>query len=130
MIHRGSHRPYPCGAGAAYLSANADGALFACHRLVDDQSFAMGSAAEGSDVAARARHLARRHVDQQEPCRTCWARYLCSGGCHQETAARTDASCDAIREWLEFCLDAYCVVSSERLDWFLPPQVPTTAGGR
>src|SRR5207237_8186202 len=30
QIHRGSHRPYPCGAGAAYLSANAEGKLFAC----------------------------------------------------------------------------------------------------
>src|SRR5918992_1259570 len=27
QIHRGTHRPYPCGAGAAYLSANAEGKL-------------------------------------------------------------------------------------------------------
>ena len=33
-------------------------------------------------------------------------------------ATRTDAACDAIRGWLEFCLDAYCVVSSERPEWF------------
>src|SRR5262249_2964112 len=79
-IHRGSHRPYPCGAGAAYLSANADGALFACHRLVDDPRFAMGHARQGPDDAARAAHLARSHVDRMEPCRTCWARYLCGGG--------------------------------------------------
>ena len=41
-IHKGTHRPYPCGAGAGYLSANAEGELFACHRLIDDPGFAMG----------------------------------------------------------------------------------------
>lgn len=106
-IHRGTHRPYPCGAGAAYLSANADGALFACHRLVDDQSFAMGSAADGSDIAARAAHLAHRHVDRQEPCRTCWARYLCGGGCYHEVQRRGRPGCDYIRGWMDFCLRAY-----------------------
>ncbi|MGH8921735.1 MAG: radical SAM protein, partial [Actinomycetes bacterium] len=59
QIHRGSHRPYPCGAGAGYLSAGADGDLFACHRLVDDPDFAMGSVQDGPDHDARARHLAR-----------------------------------------------------------------------
>ena len=106
-IHRGSHRPYPCGAGAAYLSAGADGELFACHRLVDDERFAMGSAAGGSDVAARAAHLARRHVDRQEPCRTCWARYLCGGGCYHEVERRGRPGCEYIRGWLDFCLRAY-----------------------
>ena len=106
-IHRGTHRPYPCGAGAAYLSANAEGALFACHRLVDDGDYAMGSALDGSDVERRAEHLARNHVDRQAPCRTCWARYLCGGGCYHEVARRGRPGCDYIRGWLDFCLRAY-----------------------
>ena len=36
-IHQGTHRPYPCGAGAGYLGVSADGDLFACHRFVGDQ---------------------------------------------------------------------------------------------
>ncbi len=106
-IQRGSHRPYPCGAGAAYLSANAEGKLFACHRLIDDPEFAMGSVEEGSDRVARAAHLARSHVDTMEPCRSCWARYLCGGGCYHEVKLRGRIGCDYIRGWLDFCIAAY-----------------------
>ncbi|WP_051795875.1 radical SAM protein [Streptomyces sp. NRRL S-87] len=107
QLHRGAHRPYPCGAGAGYLSASADGGLYACHRLVDDPAFAMGSLASGPDTTARQRHLAERHVDRQEPCRSCWARYLCGGGCYHEVSRRGRPGCDYIRGWLAFCLRAY-----------------------
>ena len=40
---RGTHRPYPCGAGAGYLGVSADGDLAACHRFVGDADGAMGS---------------------------------------------------------------------------------------
>lgn len=116
-LHRGTHRPYPCGAGAAYLSANAEGELFACHRLIDDAEFVMGHAREGSNVATRAEHLRRSHVDLMEPCRTCWARYLCGGGCYHEVRRRGRVSCDYIRGWLDFCLGAYAELSSARPDW-------------
>lgn len=125
-IHRGSHRPYPCGAGAAYLSANADGALFACHRLVDDDSFAMGSA-KGSDAAARASHLVSRHVDRQEPCRTCWARYLCGGGCYHEVERRGRPGCDYIRGWLDFCLRAYVELTHDAPGHLASAHTPTGA---
>src|SRR6185369_819457 len=35
-IHKGTHRPYPCGAGAGYFGVSADGDLAACHRFVSD----------------------------------------------------------------------------------------------
>ncbi len=47
-IHRGTHRPYPCGAGAGYFGVSADGDLAACHRFVGDADGAMGSLARGS----------------------------------------------------------------------------------
>ena len=121
QIHRGSHRPYPCGAGAAYLSANAEGELFACHRLVDDPAFAMGDVASGPDRAARAGHLARSHVDRMEPCRDCWARYLCGGGCYHEVSRRGRVGCDYIRGWLGFCLRAYVELSASRPAYFDDP---------
>jgi uncharacterized protein len=116
-IHRGTHRPYPCGAGAGYLSANAEGELYACHRLVDDDAYAMGDTA-GSDVDARRAHLAARHVDRQEPCRSCWARYLCGGGCYHEVDKRGRLACDYIRGWLEFCLSAYATISETAPEYF------------
>jgi len=120
-IHRGTHRPYPCGAGAAYLSANADGRLFACHRLVDDARYAMGDVQRGSDVEARAAHLERSHVDRMQPCAGCWARYLCGGGCYHEVSRRGRLGCDYIRGWLDFCLRAYAELSAARPEYFTSP---------
>lgn len=117
-LEAGSSSPYPCGAGGGYASVSTAGQWFACHRAIGDDDYLLGDDAVAVDPARQQRFLEAHHVERVEPCRSCWARYLCSGGCHQEAATRTDAACDAIRGWLEFCLDAYCVVSSERPEWF------------
>ena len=110
-IGRGTHRPYPCGAGAGYLGVSADGELSACHRFVNDEAGALGSLDGGLDRARQARWLAERHVHRQEPCRSCWARYLCGGGCHHEVIHRGRPACDYIRGWLHYCLGAYLRLS-------------------
>jgi uncharacterized protein len=112
-IHRGTHRPYPCGAGAGYLGVSADGELAACHRFVGDEEGAMGSLDDGVDLTRQADWLAARHVHRQEPCQSCWARYLCGGGCHHEVIRRGRPACDYIRGWLHYCLEAYLRLSSQ-----------------
>jgi uncharacterized protein len=112
-IHRGTHRPYPCGAGAGYLGVSADGELAACHRFVGDEEGAMGSLDTGVDFSRQADWLATRHVHRQQPCQSCWARYLCGGGCHHEVIRRGRPACDYIRGWLHYCLEAYLRLSSE-----------------
>ncbi|MFN4142404.1 radical SAM protein [Aestuariivirga sp.] len=106
-IGRGTHRPYPCGAGAGYLGVSAEGDLSACHRFVGDEAGAMGSLSGGIDAERRAQWLAERHVHLQDPCRSCWARYLCGGGCHHEVIRRGRPACDYIRGWLQYCIEAY-----------------------
>jgi uncharacterized protein len=123
-IHRGTHRPYPCGAGAGYLGVSADGGLFACHRFVEDEAGRLGSVTEGIDRTKRQAWLSERHVHRQEPCRTCWARYLCGGGCHHEVIHRGRPACDFIRGWLEYCLQAYVNVSQTRPDFFQSARTP------
>jgi len=115
-IQRGTHRPYPCGAGAGYLGVSADGELAACHRFVGDEDGAMGSLAGGVDLARQTDWLAKRHVHRQEPCRNCWARYLCGGGCHHEVIRRGRPACDYIRGWLHYCLEAYLRLSAQPAD--------------
>jgi len=109
-IHRGTHRPYPCGAGASYLGVSADGELAACHRFVGDEAGAMGDLDRGIDSARQTRWLAERHVARQEPCRSCWARYMCGGGCHHEEIQRGRPACDYIRGWLHYCLETYAEI--------------------
>ncbi|HTS55185.1 MAG TPA: radical SAM protein [Burkholderiales bacterium] len=115
-IQRGTHRPYPCGAGAGYLGVSADGELAACHRFVGDADGAMGSLAEGVDLQRQANWLAQRHVHRQQPCSECWARYLCGGGCHHEAIRRGRPACDYIRGWLHYCLEAYLRLSQPRAE--------------
>jgi uncharacterized protein len=106
-IHRGTHRPYRCGAGAGYFGVSADGGLAACHRFVGDDHGAMGDLEGGVDRVRQEAWLKARHVDQQQPCSGCWARYLCGGGCHHETLSRGRPACDFIRGWLHHCLALY-----------------------
>jgi uncharacterized protein len=114
-IEKGTHRPYPCGAGAGYFGVSAGGDLAACHRFVGDSDGAMGSLSTGVDAKRRSDWLAQRHVHQQQPCRDCWARYLCGGGCHHEVIRRGRPACDYIRGWLHFCLDTYLRMSKHHV---------------
>jgi uncharacterized protein len=106
QLHRGAASPYPCGAGGGYFSVAADGTWYACHRAIGEPEYALGNNA-GLLADKRRAFLKERHVHSQTDCATCWARYLCSGGCHQEAATRSSASCDFIRGWLDFCLRTY-----------------------
>jgi uncharacterized protein len=126
-IHKGTHRPYPCGAGAGYLGVSAEGGLYACHRFVEDEDGAMGSVAGGVDRARQKEWLAARHVHFQEPCNGCWARYLCGGGCHHEVIKRGRPACDYIRGWLHYSLQAYIRLSEKRPDYFGNRKPPRTA---
>lgn len=117
-LHKGTHRPYPCGAGAGYLGVAADGELYACHRFVEDPEGRMGDVRGGVDPAAQERWLAARHVHTQSPCASCWARYLCGGGCHHEVIHRGRPACDYIRGWLDYSLKAYVRIRTEAPGYF------------
>lgn len=123
QLHRGWSAPYSCGAGGGYFSVASDGAWYACHRAVGDPAYRMGDNS-ALDASARKQFLIARHVHAQTDCNQCWARYLCSGGCHQEASARRPASCDFIRDWLMFCLSAYCELSAQVPEWFASTAFP------
>jgi uncharacterized protein len=117
-IHLGTHRPYPCGAGAGYFGVSADGDLAACHRFVGEPRGAMGNLITGINRASQSQWLAERHVHKQEPCNQCWARYLCGGGCHHEVLQRGRPACDYIRGWLHYCMEAYIRLRTQVPGWF------------
>lgn len=131
-IHKGTHRPYPCGAGGPYLGVSAEGDLFACHRFVGDETAALGAVSTGVDPMRQTDWLRRRHVDAQAPCTECWARYLCGGGCHYEVVRRGRPACDYIRGWLHYCLQAYVRLLETRPEMFasLPSPDSSTVSSR
>jgi uncharacterized protein len=116
QIHQGAARTLPCGSADNYVSVSARGEYFTCHRTIDNPQFYLGTGA--AEEARRLQFLSERQVDRQEPCRTCWARYLCGGGCHAEVLTAGRSGCDYIRGWLDYCLGFYDRVLRTRPDLF------------
>ncbi|MBZ9728046.1 SPASM domain-containing protein [Mesorhizobium sp. CO1-1-11] len=119
-IHRGTHRPYSCGAGGAYFGVSAEGGISACHRFVESETGQMGHIDTGVDVAKQSKWLADRHVHHQTPCNQCWARYMCGGGCHHEVIHRGRVGCDYIRGWLHYALETYVRLIATHPEYFGP----------
>lgn len=117
-ISKGTHRPYPCGAGAGYMGVSADEELFACHRFVNEEAGYMGDLNTGINSEKQNNWLSTRHVHKQDPCSQCWARYLCSGGCHHEVIEKGRPACDYIRSWLTYSIQAHERLSRLKPDWF------------
>jgi uncharacterized protein len=120
QIHQGAARPLPCGSVANYVSVSARGEYYTCHRTIGDRRFYLGSGEASANH--RSRFLAERHVDRQEPCRSCWARYLCGGGCHAEVI-NGRSGCDYIRDWLDYCLRFYDRVLRFRPELVSAPEI-------
>lgn len=104
-----------CAAGANPAVA-ADGSLYACHGLVGDPRFYMGSVtteADGNWQRVQGQ-FAALEVDRMAACASCWARYLCGGQCyaqayfHSGDVARPDPRyCRHVRRSLEASLLAF-----------------------
>ncbi|PSL48021.1 uncharacterized protein CLV51_102881 [Chitinophaga niastensis] len=117
-IAKGTHRPYPCGAGAGYMGVSADGDMFACHRFVNEAAGSMGNIYEGVDATLQNNWLQSRHVHNQLPCNSCWAKYLCGGGCHHEVLEKGRHACDYIRGWLHYTMQAHERMTRLAPDWY------------
>jgi uncharacterized protein len=91
----------------------ADRDRYASHRAVGDERYRLGSASTLGGNRGRL-FLEARHVRAKADCRVCGARYLCSGGCHQEAQVRSVASCDFIRDWLRLSESAELTLSGQQ----------------
>lgn len=83
-LHNAQIKHYGCGAGRTFYSVNPEGNLYPCHRLVGNRDFLIGTLRDGFDTEKLAA-ITNNHVDSRDECRSCWARYLCGGGCIAES---------------------------------------------
>jgi uncharacterized protein len=123
QIAAGDVRPVPCGAATKLVAADNKGDLYACHRLVGQEQFKVGHVSTGVDAERRFDLLHAIHPRTREPCQTCWARYLCGGGCHHIAWLHSDMKaspwmigdffCDFLREWYRLGLYTYARMSEE-----------------
>ncbi|MCK5847661.1 MAG: SPASM domain-containing protein [Caldisericia bacterium] len=71
-----------CGAGVEYLSVSPDGDLYPCHQFDGNSEFKIGSIKDGiTNLAIVEKFRSATNLNSKKECKTCWARYLCGGGC-------------------------------------------------
>ena len=70
-----------CGSGTEYLAVTPTGELYPCHQFVGNTDFLMGNVNDGVTNTAVRDRFKNCNVYAKKTCRTCFARYYCSGGC-------------------------------------------------
>ena len=90
MIHRGEYHRNFCGAGINYLSVSSSGNFYLCHRFTEDKDESLGNVDEGFNKK-KLDEVSELRMNKVEPCRSCWMRNLCGGGCfHEHKVANGD----------------------------------------
>lgn len=72
---------FGCGAGVEYLAVDSKGDLYPCHFLKEFEEFKMGNVFDGIDKDKKNYFIEINKLDSKEKCKSCWAKYLCGGGC-------------------------------------------------
>ena len=70
-----------CGSGTEYMAVTPWGDLYPCHQFVGDERYRLGSVFEGVTNRALREEFRACNAYSRTECRTCWARFFCSGGC-------------------------------------------------
>ena len=82
----------------------------------------MGSVLDGSFDTTIQKRFAANHVLNKEKCRSCWARFYCSGGCaanaqllNGDISKPYDMECELERKRLECAIAVYAIERENRL---------------
>jgi len=70
-----------CGSGTEYLAVTPWGDFYPCHQFVGNEKFLMGNVKDGITNTALRDEFKSCNVYSKEKCRTCFAKFYCSGGC-------------------------------------------------
>ncbi len=71
-----------CGASVEYLSVSPEGDLYPCHQFDGNGEFKLGDIYNGiTNSSLTSTFRTATIVSNKKPCDSCWAKYLCGGGC-------------------------------------------------
>ena len=70
-----------CGSGTEYLAVTPWGDLYPCHQFVGEEKFLMGNVDQGITTPEIQNTFKNCNVYAKEACKSCFARFYCSGGC-------------------------------------------------
>ena len=70
-----------CGSGTEYLAVTPWGDLYPCHQFVGKEEFLLGNVDEGVTRQDIVDEFKTCNVYAKEKCKSCFAKFYCSGGC-------------------------------------------------
>ncbi|MCL2163966.1 MAG: thioether cross-link-forming SCIFF peptide maturase [Oscillospiraceae bacterium] len=103
-----SRRITGCGAGYEYAAVTPSGDIYPCHQFVGRNDMRIGSVYTGITRDDTVNMFKKANVYNMDKCKTCWAKFHCSGGC----AANAFAINGSIFE----PGDIYCELVKKRLE--------------
>ena len=112
--------PSGCGSGTEYLAVTPWGDFYPCHQFVGQEEFLMGNVDEGITKPEIAEEFRGCSVYSKESCRTCFARFYCSGGCmansykfHNTIHDTYEVSCEMERKRVECAIMIKAALADE-----------------
>lgn len=97
-----------CGAGSEYMAVAPNGDLYPCHQFVGEKEYLLGNVNDGELNESIRDKIAGSTVFTKKECESCWAKYLCSGGCNANAVHFSGdinkpytAACEMMRKRLE-----------------------------
>lgn len=118
LIVKNQRQTRACGVGDKIASVGIDGGIYACHRFTNDKKWKI------ADVDGRVNpgRFHDRAVNDIDKCRSCWAKYLCGGGCRHDNYSATgdpflppDEFCHEMKAYAEEAIVVACGVSNGEL---------------
>ena len=113
-----------CSAGISGFAIGSDGNIYPCHRFMGMPDYVVGNVDKGIDFSFIELY-SHANVNEKEACKTCWAKYICGGGCLHTCVAQggspmdvPECYCDTYRDMYEVVLYIYYVLKTWDENYF------------
>jgi uncharacterized protein len=114
-----------CGGAGGMIAVTPEGKLYPCPALVRDDA-CLGSIRDGIDCSRLKAWRDSCDLEKRPTCSTCWARYLCGGGCYAHAAEVTgtldrpvEIECRIMKHVVELAIWLYARILEEKPELFL-----------
>lgn len=119
-LHKRSRNETSCNASYEKIAVDADGNILPCANFLGKSRFLMGNVLEGMDKSLQKTFKDLR-VTNNQTCRSCWARYLCGGGCpyyssnrYEDLEKPVETLCEINKNHFEVAMGVYSYLQKQK----------------